>query len=349
MPRRREPRAETCMVRRLTDTHTNSTSVNGAISFAHNGLVSLKRQRPQKREETCHKASVITPKHACCHMKDLTLVGGQYWALRHLISKVKRDPCVGRVPSQLSACCVLRALLCRLRARMRLRSARLCSKENTRVAVCTLLSRDKGCAWPALGSATTSCHARTTSSREPGVKAPRRPEAPPAKPRLECSASWTVWIEGLAAVPNGTHLLRICSLLVICDTFFRNVCSDFLRFRQRSNPLVVIEKLRGGFFSFFENMSCVLLRNRHSSGKSPIAHFIVRMSSPRNRRLLSPAPAKEMTASRCSCRSPVGPSELMGASLTCGSDAMPVLLRPCSLIASCAALYLPFPHVTRAA
>ena len=61
-----------------------------------------------------------------------------------------------------------------------------------------------------------------------------------------------------------------------------------------------------GFFSFFDNISCVLSRKRHSSGKSPIAHLIVRMSRHRNRRLIWPAPAKETMASRCSCRSPVG-------------------------------------------
>ena len=86
-------------------------------------------------------------------------------------------------------------------------------------------------------------------------------------------------------------------------------------------------------------MSCVLRRNRHSAGRSPIAHLIVRMSSARNRRLLCSAPAKERTASRCSCRSPVGPGALIGASLTCGSDAIPVLLRSCSLIPPRAALY----------
>ena len=39
-------------------------------------------------------------------------------------------------------------------------------------------------------------------------------------------------------------------------------------------------------------------------------------------------PAKETMASRCSCRSPVGPGALMGASFTCGADEMPDLLRP---------------------
>ena len=46
--------------------------------------------------------------------------------------------------------------------------------------------------------------------------------------------------------------------------------------------------------------STVLSRNRHTSGKSPVAHLIVRMWSPRNKRPLWPAPAKETTASRCS-------------------------------------------------
>ena len=42
-------------------------------------------------------------------------------------------------------------------------------------------------------------------------------------------------------------------------------------------------------------MSCVLRRNRNSSGSSPIAHLTVKKSSTRNKRLLCPAPAKEMT------------------------------------------------------
>ena len=80
-----------------------------------------------------------------------------------------------------------------------------------------------------------------------------------------------------------------------------------------------------GSFSFIKKMSCVLRRNRHSSSKSPVAHLIVRMSGPRNKR-----PAKETMASKCSCRSLVCPGALMGVSLTCGSNAIPVLLRPCS-------------------
>ena len=56
---------------------------------------------------------------------------------------------------------------------------------------------------------------------------------------------------------------------------------------------------------------------------------------------------EEMTASKCYCRSPVGAGALMGASLTCGSDEIPFLLRPCSIKAPPAALYLPSLHATR--
>ena len=74
-----------------------------------------------------------------------------------------------------------------------------------------------------------------------------------------------------------------------------------------------------GSFSFFRNTNCVLNRKRYSSGKCPVAHLIGRLSSSRNRRLLWPGPEKETTASRSSCRSPVGPGALIGDSLTCAA------------------------------
>ena len=52
------------------------------------------------------------------------------------------------------------------------------------------------------------------------------------------------------------------------------------------------------------------------------------MSSARNRHLFCPTPAKEMIASRCSCGSLVQPGEVMGASLTCGSDAITCFAAP---------------------
>ena len=45
-------------------------------------------------------------------------------------------------------------------------------------------------------------------------------------------------------------------------------------------------------------------------------HLTVRMSRMPKSRLRWPAPAKAMMASSCSCRSPVGPGALVGASLT---------------------------------
>ena len=84
---------------------------------------------------------------------------------------------------------------------------------------------------------------------------------------------------------NGPDFFRVDNLLVVHDTVFRDVGGDFSRFEV-------------GAFSFFKNMSGASRRNQHSSGRSPTAHFIARISRPRNRRLLCPAPAKETMASR---------------------------------------------------
>ena len=48
--------------------------------------------------------------------------------------------------------------------------------------------------------------------------------------------------------------------------------SDSDRIHSSSSNCFEVES-----FSFFKNMSCVLRRNRHSSGKSPVAHLTVRM------------------------------------------------------------------------
>ena len=128
-------------------------------------------------------------------------------------------------------------------------------------------------------------------------------------------------------------------LLLIQDAILWDVGGDFLRFCQRAGPLVVIELLRGR----------VLLLQEHQLRMSPVAHLIARTTSSRNKRLLWPASAKETMASRCSCRSSVGLGALVGDSLTCGSDAIPVLLRPFSLIALRAILYLPAHQAIRAA
>ena len=79
------------------------------------------------------------------------------------------------------------------------------------------------------------------------------------------------------------------------------------------------------------------------AGVSSVAQLIVRTSRTLNGLLFCPAPAKAIMASRCCCRSPVGLGALMGASLTRGSEANPVLLRLRSLMALRTVLYL-LPH-----
>ena len=69
---------------------------------------------------------------------------------------------------------------------------------------------------------------------------------------------------------NGPNFLGVNVLLVIRDAFIWDVSRGVLRFRQRTEQLVIVELLRGRVFFF------------HSSGKSPVAHLIVRMSRPRN-------------------------------------------------------------------
>ena len=96
---------------------------------------------------------------------------------------------------------------------------------------------------------------------------------------------------------NGPNFHGINLLLIIQDTVFWNVGGNFFRFRQRTDPLIIIELFRGWFFTFFKNIICVLRRKRPSFGKSPVAHLIVRMSRPRNRRLHKPAPATETMGS----------------------------------------------------
>ena len=112
-------------------------------------------------------------------------------------------------------------------------------------------------------------------------------------------------------------------------------------FFQRSDPLIVIDLLP------FQEPE--LRVEEESTFFWKIAQLIVRISRPRNRRRLCPAPAKEMMVSRCSSSSPVGHGALMSASSMCGSDAIPVLLRSFSLITLRAALYFPPRQATRAA
>ena len=130
---------------------------------------------------------------------------------------------------------------------------------------------------------------------------------------------------------NGPNFLAVNVLLIIRDAIFWDVSRGFLRFRQRADPLVVVKLLRSrGLLLLQEHQVCT--EQEAALLRQVACRLIVRMSSPRNRRLLCPAPAKETMASMCSCLSPAGPGALLGDSLTWGSEAMPVLLRPCSLV-----------------
>ena len=101
-------------------------------------------------------------------------------------------------------------------------------------------------------------------------------------------------------------------------------------FRQRANPLTIVEQLRGWVLLFLQELELRVEKESAFFWQISECPPHCEDESPRNSRLLCLAPAKEMIASRCSCRSPVGPGALMGASLTCGTHAIPVLLRPCS-------------------
>ena len=50
----------------------------------------------------------------------------------------------------------------------------------------------------------------------------------------------------------GRTFFRLDNLLVVHDTVFRGVDGDFLRFCQRTDPLVVIELFRGRVILFVQ-------------------------------------------------------------------------------------------------
>ena len=164
----------------------------------------------------------------------------------------------------------------------------------------------------------------------------------PHRSREGCDLSFTEGKELLRdAFPqelsrlNGPNFLGVNVLLVVRDAVFWDLSRDILRLCQRADPLVVVKLLRS---------RVLLLLKKHQLRVEQEAALLqqvsrrMRMSRPRNRRLLWPAPAKETLAPRCSCLSPVGPGALIGDSVTYGSEAMPVLIRPCSLIALHASL-----------
>ena len=54
---------------------------------------------------------------------------------------------------------------------------------------------------------------------------------------------------------NGPNLFGVGLMLLVHDAVFWDVTSDFLRYRQRANPLLVIELFRSRVFLFFKKTS----------------------------------------------------------------------------------------------
>ena len=101
----------------------------------------------------------------------------------------------------------------------------------------------------------------------------------------------------------GRAFLAVDLLLLVRDTVFWDVSGDFLRFRQRTDPLV--ELLRGRILLF--------LQKDQLCGEQEAALF--RQVSCRPLDCENVELPKWVSSGR-SCHSPVGPGALMGDSLT---------------------------------
>ena len=132
--------------------------------------------------------------------------------------------------------------------------------------------------------------------------------------------------------PSWCALLRWQFLLQHTPRHW-NVDVQLLCCCQRADQLVVVEDSCRWFL-----LLLFVERKRQCSERSSKAHRTVSTSSTRNNRLLRPAPAKAITASRRTCRSPVGPGELMGASVACGNEESPVLFRSRTCLSARAAV-----------
>ena len=125
----------------------------------------------------------------------------------------------------------------------------------------------------------------------------------------------------------------------------------FVRFRQRSDPLVIIELFRGWALFLLQEHELRVEENSALFRQVSCRPLFVRMSSTRNKRLLWPAPAKETIASEmflpltCGLQSTHGRQFDVRERLdTCLAAAL-----LCSLIALRAAWYLPPSQAIRAA
>ena len=148
---------------------------------------------------------------------------------------------------------------------------------------------------------------------------------------------------------GGPSFLGVSVLLVIRDAVFWDVSRDFLRFRQRANALVVVELLRGRVFSFSKNVSCVLSRKRQ------LFRQVSRGSLDREN-VKTPEQVPPL-ASSCEADNGIQVFLLFACRIKStqwrqfqvAQRRIPVLLRPCSLIALRANLYHPPLQAIRAA
>ena len=109
----------------------------------------------------------------------------------------------------------------------------------------------------------------------------------------------------------GRTFFWVDIVLVTHDSVFRDVGGDFMRFRQRSDPLIIIELLRGWVFFFVQEHELLVDHRLPTSSRECQDLEKDAASAQRQQK-------REMMASRCSWRSLVRPGALMGACLTCG-------------------------------
>ena len=138
---------------------------------------------------------------------------------------------------------------------------------------------------------------------------------------------------------NGPNFLRVNVLLVIRDATCLDVSRVFMRFRQRADRV---------FFS---------LEKHHLRVEQEAALFRQVSRGPLDRENVKAQEQAPPPASSCEGDSDIQvflpfsnkPGPPIGDSLTWGNEAMPVLLRPCSLIALRASLSRPPPQAIRTA
>ena len=99
------------------------------------------------------------------------------------------------------------------------------------------------------------------------------------------------------------NFFRVNLLLIVHDDVFKDTGGDFLSFRQRTDPHLIIELLRGWvLFLLQEHGLCVEEEWAFFWQITNCQLNCEDVEFAKQSPLLCPAPAKEMIASKCSCR-----------------------------------------------